>query len=285
MELTDADEPGRKPGTYPIGIATALLALIAAGLFCVSVAAQYQYLLPARHGEKIPAAILAGALDALMITFSLLAYGMSRAGKPARIERTLIMVCGLASAGMNLAEADIGSPRSVLAYVVAPIALAVTIDRLISVIYRWTSAKSQRSAWGASGRAVLYLLRFILDPWPTAVGVRRMVLSAAPVPGARPMRTRAASAGANDSRDSRGDGAKSRARVRANASANLRVVPPANGSPFAGLSQADTVRAAIRETGADRRAVHDWLAERGTELPMSRIDDVILRDRGREETA
>jgi hypothetical protein len=176
----------RRPGRAAIGIATVLLVVVAAGLFVVSVSAQYQYLLPARHNEKVPSAILAGSLDFMMITFSLLAFGLSRAGKPAPVERALIMACALASSGMNLSEANLGSPRSVAAYVVAPLALAVTIDRLIAVVYRFYTDKPERSAWSGVGRFGLYVLRLILAPWPTATGLRRMALAAAPVPGKPP---------------------------------------------------------------------------------------------------
>ena len=55
----------------------------------------------------------------------MLALGLSRAGKPARAERALILLCAAASAYMNVSGADVASPRSVVAYAVALIALAV----------------------------------------------------------------------------------------------------------------------------------------------------------------
>ncbi len=51
-----------------------------------------------------------------MIVFTLLALGLSRAGKSSRTERALILACAAASAYMNVSAADTASPRSVVAY-------------------------------------------------------------------------------------------------------------------------------------------------------------------------
>jgi hypothetical protein len=58
-------------------------------------------------------------LDLLMIVFTLLALCLSRAGKSARAERALILACATASSYMNVAAADVASPRSVTAYAIA----------------------------------------------------------------------------------------------------------------------------------------------------------------------
>lgn len=52
---------------------------------------------------------------------------------------------------------------------------------------------------------------------------------------------------------------------------------------LAGLSQADAIRAAIRAVGADStREIVAWLADQGyPEIPTSRVNDVIRRDRVR----
>ena len=95
---------------------------------------------------------------------------------------------------MNVSAADTASPRSVVAYAVAPIALAVVVDRVVAVIRRHVLADEEASAWTAMGRALLavsrlagvaalYSLRFVLAPPSTATGLRRMVLDAAPLPG------------------------------------------------------------------------------------------------------
>jgi hypothetical protein len=138
--------------------------------------------------------IEASGLDAGMIVFSLLALGLARAGQPARTERALILVCALASAGMQYEAADTTSPRSLAVYVMPPVFLAVVVDRVIAVVRRWVTGDTERSAWLVLGRAalaagrlaalvLLYLLRLVLDPIATAKGLRRGVLRAAPLPG------------------------------------------------------------------------------------------------------
>ena len=95
---------------------------------------------------------------------------------------------------MNVAAADVASPRSVTAYAIAPVALAVVVDRVVAVIRRHIVASGEPSAWTTVGRAaaaaagigelvLLYCLRFALAPPETARGLRRMVLDAAPLPG------------------------------------------------------------------------------------------------------
>ena len=94
---------------------------------------------------------------------------------------------------MNISAADVASPRSVAAYAVAPVALAVVVDRVVAVIRRHILAGQQPSAWTTAGRAaaaaarigvrvLLYCLRFALAAPETARGVRQMVLAAAPLP-------------------------------------------------------------------------------------------------------
>jgi len=94
---------------------------------------------------------------------------------------------------MNVSAADVASPRSVAAYVVAPVTLAVAVDRVVAVIRRHVLADAEPSAWITLGRAAaavakitglvpLYLLRFALAALETARGLRRMVLDATPLP-------------------------------------------------------------------------------------------------------
>jgi hypothetical protein len=98
---------------------------------------------------------------------------------------------------MNVSAADTASPRSVVAYAVAPIALAVVVDRVVAVIRRHVQADEETSAWSALAAAfasagrlavviVLYSLRFILAPPSTASGLRRQVLIMTPLPAAGP---------------------------------------------------------------------------------------------------
>jgi hypothetical protein len=181
------------PGERLIAAAAILLAALAAGFLYVTLNAQYHYIFAVKN-QSAASMIEASGLDAGMIVFSLLALGLARAGQPARTERTLILACALASAGMQYAAADTTSPRSLAVYVMPPVFLAVVVDRVIAVVRRWVTGGTERSAWLVLGRAVLatgrlaalillYVLRLVLDPIATARGLRRGVLQAAPLPG------------------------------------------------------------------------------------------------------
>ena len=183
---------GRAPGSVLIAAAAWLLAVTGGGALFVSFSAQYSYILAVRR-QAAASVIEALLLDLGMIVFTLLALGLSRAGQPARAERALILACAAASAYMNVSAADVASPRSVTAYAVAPVALAVVVDRVVAVIRRHVLAGQQPSAWTTVGRAaaagartgglvLLYLLRFALAAPETARGVRQMVLAATPLP-------------------------------------------------------------------------------------------------------
>ena len=186
----------RPPGSALIAVAAWLLAMIGAGALYVSFTAQQRYVFAARH-QNVASIIEALLLDLLMIVFTLLALGLSRAGKSSRTERALILACAAASAYMNVSAADTASPRSVVAYAVAPVALAVVVDRVVAVIRRHVQADEEASAWTALGRTVaamtrlagviiLYSLRFALAPPSTAGGLRRWVLQVTPLPAADP---------------------------------------------------------------------------------------------------
>jgi hypothetical protein len=182
----------RTPGSALVLGAAILLGLLAAGLFVVSLAAQYRYVWAVKH-QSVPSAIEAAGLDAGMTIFSLLALGLAMAGQSARIERALIVVCAVASAGQNYAAADVSSPRSVAAYVMPPLFLALVVDRVVAVVRRHVLGGAERSVWATTGRGaaavakafglvLLYLLRFVLAPPSTGAGLRRVVLNAAPLP-------------------------------------------------------------------------------------------------------
>ena len=184
----------RAPGSVLIGCAAWLLALVGAGALYVSFSAQRQYVFGARH-QDAASIIEALLLDVLLIVFTLLALGLSRAGKSSRTERALILACAIASAYMNVSDADTASPRSVVAYAVAPVALAVVVDRVVAVIRRHVLGVDEVSAWTSLGRAavaavrlsgaiLLYSLRFALAPPSTAKGLRRWVLVVTPLPEA-----------------------------------------------------------------------------------------------------
>jgi hypothetical protein len=182
----------RAPGSALVSAATILLGLLAAALFVVTLNAQYTYVFAAKH-QAIPSVIEAAALDLGMAIFTLLALGLAMAGQPARIERALIVACAAGSAGQNYAAADVTSPRSVAAYVVPSLFLALVVDRVVAVVRRHVLGAAERSVWATVGRGaaalarglglvVLYLLRFVLAPPSTGAGLRRLVLAAAPVP-------------------------------------------------------------------------------------------------------
>jgi hypothetical protein len=183
---------GRAPGSVLIAAAAWLLALTGGGALFVSFSAQDAYIFRVRR-QDAASVIEALLLDQLMIVFTLLALGLSRAGKSARAERALILACAAASAYVNMSAADVASPRSVTAYAVAPVALAVVVDRVVAVIRRHVLADQEPSAWISLGRVtaaaarsaglvLLYCLRFALAAPQTARGLRRMVLDAAPLP-------------------------------------------------------------------------------------------------------
>jgi len=178
-------DSGRPRGSRLITTATVLLGLLAAGLFVVSLAAQYRYVFAEKH-QAIPSMIEAVGLDVGMAIFSLLALGLAMAGQSARVERVLILVCAFGSAGMNYAAANGGSPRSVTAYVVPPVFLAVVVDRVVAVVRRHVIGDGERSAWSAFGRAALYGLRFVLALPSTCSGLRQLVLIKTPLPEVPP---------------------------------------------------------------------------------------------------
>jgi hypothetical protein len=182
LRAPEEREQSGRPGSRMIQCATALLLVLGLGLLAVSVAAQYRYVFNARH-QHVASLVEAVALDIGMVIFALLALGLARAGLAAKAERGLIVACAAGSALMNLAAADVGSPRSVLAFVMPPIFLAVVVDRVVVTVRRHVlGMRDGRSPWAVAGRVTLWLLRAVLDPWPTARGVRRMVLAATPLP-------------------------------------------------------------------------------------------------------
>jgi hypothetical protein len=182
----------RAPGSRLVLAATVLLGLLAAGLFVVTLNAQYKYVYAAK-AQSVPSVIEAASLDLGMAIFTLLALGLAMAGQTARIERALIVACAAGSAAQNYAAADVTSPRSVAAYVAPSLFLALVVDRVVAVVRRHVLGAAERSVWVTVGRSVamlartlgfvlLYLLRFVLAPPSTGAGLRRVVLNAAPLP-------------------------------------------------------------------------------------------------------
>jgi hypothetical protein len=184
----------RAPGSRLVLAATILLGLLAAGLFVVTLNAQYKYVFTVKQ-QSVPSVIEAASLDLGMAIFTLLALGLAMAGQSARIERALIVACAAGSAAQNYAAADVTSPRSVAAYVAPSLFLALVVDRVVAVMRRHVLGAAERSVWvtvghGATllakglGFVLLYLLRFFLAPPSTGAGLRRVVLDATPLPAA-----------------------------------------------------------------------------------------------------
>jgi hypothetical protein len=187
-------EAARRPGARLIWASTAGLAVLAAATFYVSFRAQFAFMFAVKH-QDLPALIEALIADVAMVVCSLLALGMACAGQPAKVARLLVVLFAGLSAGMNYLAADVSSLRSVAVYVMPPVVFAVCTDQTVAVIRRHGLGIAEDSAWTVLGRLVLaaarlagiillYGLRFILAPAETAKGLRRMVLNAAPLPGA-----------------------------------------------------------------------------------------------------
>jgi hypothetical protein len=184
----------RASGSRLVLAATILLGLLAAGLFVVTLNAQFKYVFAVKQ-QAIPSMIEAASLDLGMAIFTLLALGLAMAGQAARIERALIVACALGSAAQNYAAADVTSPRSVAAYVAPALFLALVVDRTVAVMRRHVLGDAEGSVWATVGRALtvmarafavvlLYGLRFVLAPPSTGAGLRRVVLNATPLPAA-----------------------------------------------------------------------------------------------------
>jgi len=188
-------EAARRPGARLIWASTFGLALLALATFYVSFRAQFTFMYAVKH-QDLPALVEALLADVAMVVCSLLALGMACAGQSAKVARLLVVVFAGLSAGMNYLAADVSSFRSVAVYVMPPVVFAVCTDQVVAVIRRHGLGIAEDSAWTVMGRAVLsaarlagvillYSLRFILAPAETAKGLRRMVLAAAALPGAR----------------------------------------------------------------------------------------------------
>ena len=82
VDLLETEHVAAHPFTFPVR----LWPLIGGGALFVSFSAQYSYILAVRR-QDAASVIEALLLDLLMIVFTLLALGLSRAGQSARAER------------------------------------------------------------------------------------------------------------------------------------------------------------------------------------------------------
>lgn len=183
---SEADEAADVTGRWLIGGACVLLAGLALAMGVTSFHAQFAYIFATKR-QWAPAVLEALGLDAGAVIFSLLGIALARLGRRAAVERGLVVVCALGSCGMNVLNANLGSPRSVAVYAMPPVLFALTSDRLIAVIRRaalsrTADAAGQQSAWRLAGRSLLYGMRFAVDRRGTVRGLRQAILAATPLP-------------------------------------------------------------------------------------------------------
>jgi hypothetical protein len=172
----------RQPGAVLLACAAVLLLALAVAQGYVSWRAQYGFVFSVK-GEPLPSALEALGLDAGAVIFALLGLAHARMGHPARIERTLNVACAAGSATMNLLSADLGSPRSVVVYVLPAALYIACSDRLIATAAH-AAGVQETGLWRSFGTAALYGLRLLLAFPSTALGLRRWLLQATPLPAA-----------------------------------------------------------------------------------------------------
>ena len=183
---SQADEAADVTARWLIGGACVLLAGLALAMGVTSFHAQFAYIFATKR-QWAPAVLEALGLDAGAVIFSLLGIALARLGRRAAVERGLVVICALGSCGMNVLNANLGSPRSVAVYAMPPVLFALTSDRLIAVIRRaalsrTADAAGQQSAWRLAGRSLLYGMRFAVDRRGTVRGLRQAILAATPLP-------------------------------------------------------------------------------------------------------
>ncbi|MFC4910912.1 hypothetical protein [Actinomadura gamaensis] len=184
----DTAAADRVGGWLLAGAALLLLALALAQGY-VSYRAQYQFVHAVKH-EHLASTLEALGLDAAAVIFALLALAQARLGRPAVAERTLNLACVAGSLLMNALSADIGSAKSVAAWVLPAALYAAASDRLIAVVRRRALAgrdTADTTSPLAAARGIgLWVLRLGLAPVTTCKGFRAWVLDEAPVaPGRR----------------------------------------------------------------------------------------------------
>jgi hypothetical protein len=168
------------PGGVLIWAAAILLLALAAAQGWVSWRAQYGFIFAAKH-DHMASALEALGLDTGAVIFALLGLAHARMGRPARIERALNIACAMGSMVMNLLSAELGSPRSVAVYVLPAVLYAACSDRLIATAGHAAGVR-EASLWRWLGVGGLYGLRAVVAFPSTALGLRRKLLAATPLP-------------------------------------------------------------------------------------------------------
>jgi hypothetical protein len=172
---------GRQPGAVLLACAALLLLALAVAQGYVSWRAQYGFVFSVKR-EQLPSALEALGLDIGAVIFALLGLAHARMGRPARIERALNIACALGSMTMNLLAADLGSPRAVAVYVLPALLYAACSDRLIATAAH-AAGVQDTGLWRFAGTVALYGLRALVAFPSTALGLRRWLLQATPLPG------------------------------------------------------------------------------------------------------
>jgi hypothetical protein len=178
LRMTDR----KKPGSVLLWFAGLLLLALAAAQGFVSWKAQYGFIFAAKH-DHTASALEAIGLDTGAVIFALLGLAHARMGRSARIERTLNIACALGSAAMNVLASNLGSPRSVAVFVLPAVLYAACSDRLIATVGHAYGVQDP-SLWRWLGTGLLYGLRAVVAFPSTAMGLRRKLLAATPLPEA-----------------------------------------------------------------------------------------------------
>lgn len=182
-----------KPGMGAIKTAVWLLGVLSGGALVVSFAAQYRWI-DGERSDTSTSFVEAGLIDLAMIVCSLLAFGLARNGQKARTPQVLVIVFAIISALQNYAAANTADWRSVLAYTLPPVLLAILVDVLVTTVRRHIlhrRGETEDSGWLRFGlflqaavigsvKVGLYLLRFAFSPFATPKDLRARVLRAAP---------------------------------------------------------------------------------------------------------
>jgi hypothetical protein len=182
-----------RSGSWLRNAAVGLLVLAAAAAV-VSFSAQYQMVYAAR-GLKVIAALEAAIPDAAAVVFACLGIALALHGRRAVRARVLNVAAVGTSVFMNAIAAAPGW-RSLVIWVLPPVAYALASDTLIGVVRAWAIARHralderlaevEATPLAAVGGLVLWLLRLVLAPVSTLGGFRAWVVQECPVaPGRR----------------------------------------------------------------------------------------------------
>jgi hypothetical protein len=178
--------------------AVAGLGVLAAAAAVVSFTAQYQMIFAAR-GLPLVAGLEAAIPDAAALVFASLAIALALHGRRALRARALNVASVAVSVFMNAIAAAPGW-RSLVIWVLPPVAYALASDTLIGVVRAWVIARQQAldvrladeqvTPLAVLSGLLLWLLRLALAPGSTLAGFRRWVIEECPIAPGRRLATR-----------------------------------------------------------------------------------------------